>query len=120
MAKRIADSQVLGELGETAVKKIVLEMRFIYDPRGRFEAGTDGIIELRDPNTGAPLSKLLGVQVKSTESSAYIRENDRSFEYLLKPDDLEYWRTSNVPVILVLWRKSDGAGGPPSGRNRSP
>ena len=110
MGKRITDSQVLGELGETAVKKIVLEMRFIYDPRGRLEAGTDGIIELRDPNTGVPLGKLLGVQVKSTESSAYIRENDRSFEYLLKPQDLEYWRTSNVPVILVLWRKSDETG----------
>jgi hypothetical protein len=107
MSKRITDNQVLGELGETAVKKIVLEMHFIYDPRGRLEAGTDGIIELRDPKSGAPLGKLLGVQVKSTEDGAYIRENDRSFEYLLKPDDLKYWRASNIPVIIVLWRKSD-------------
>lgn len=107
MSKRITDNQILGELGETAVKKIVLEMQFIYDPRGRLEAGTDGIIELRDPTTGAPLGKLLGVQVKSTESRQYMRENERSFEYLLKPDDLKYWRTSNIPVIIVLWRKSD-------------
>jgi Domain of unknown function (DUF4365) len=107
MGKRITDNQVLGELGETAVKKIVLEMQFIYDPRGRLEAGTDGIIELRDPKSGAPLGKLLGVQVKSTESGQYIRESDRSFEYLLKPDDLKYWRASNIPVIIVLWRKSD-------------
>jgi hypothetical protein len=107
MSKRITDNQILGELGETAVKKIVLEMHFIYDPRGRLEAGTDGIIEVRDPISGAPLGKLLGVQVKSTESGAYIRESDRSFEYLLKPDDLKYWRTSNIPVIVVLWRKSD-------------
>jgi hypothetical protein len=90
MSKRITDNQILGDLGETAVKKIVLEMGFIYDPRGRLEAGTDGIIELRDPKTGAPLGKLLGVQVKATESGRYIRENDRSFEYLLKPDDLKY------------------------------
>jgi hypothetical protein len=108
MSKRITDSQVLGELGETAVKKIVLEMQFIYDQRGRLEAGTDGIIELRDPKSGTPLGRLLGVQVKSTESGQYIRENDCNFEYLLKPDDLKYWRTSNVPVIIVLWRKSDG------------
>jgi hypothetical protein len=98
----------LGELGETAVKKIVLEMRFIYDPRGRLEAGTDGIMELRDPKSGAPLGKLLGVQVKSTKSAKYVRESDRSFEYLLKPDDLEYWRTTNIAVILVVWRESDG------------
>lgn len=99
----------MGELGETAIKKLVLEMRFIYDPRGRLEAGTDGIIELRDPNSGAPLGKLLGVQVKATESGQYIRETDRSFEYLLKPDDLKYWRGSNIPVIVVVWRQSDGS-----------
>lgn len=109
MTKRITDSQILGELGETAVKKLVLEMRFIYDPRGRLEAGTDGIIELRDPKSGAPLGKLLGVQVKATGNSQYIRENDRSFEYLIKPDDLNYWRSSNIPVIIVLWRQSDGS-----------
>lgn len=107
MSKRITDSQILGELGEAAVRKLVLEMQFIYEPRGRLEAGTDGIIELRDPNTGAPLGKLLGVQVKSTERGKYIREDDRGFEYLIRPDDLKYWRTSNVPVIIVLWRKSD-------------
>lgn len=107
MPKRITDSQVLGELGETAIKKIVLETGFLYEQRGRLEAGTDGIVELRDTKSGAPLGKLLGVQVKSTDSGQYIRENDNSFEYLLKPEDLSYWRTSNIPVIIVLWRKSD-------------
>jgi Domain of unknown function (DUF4365) len=109
MTKRITDSQILGELGETAIKKLVLEMQFIYDPRGRLEAGTDGIIELRDPKSGAPLGKLLGVQVKATGSGQYIRESDRRFEYLLKPDDLSYWRGSNIPVIIVVWRQSDGS-----------
>ena len=33
----------------------------------------------------------------------------RSFEYLLKPNDLKYWRGSNIPVIIVLWRQSDGS-----------
>jgi hypothetical protein len=47
MVKRVTDRQILGELGETAIKKLVLEMRFIYEPRGRLEAGTDGLIELR-------------------------------------------------------------------------
>jgi hypothetical protein len=107
MSKRITDNQQLGELGEAAVRKLVLEMQFIYEPRGRLEAGTDGIIELRDPKTGTPLGKLLAVQVKATESGQYVRENDRGFEYLLRPADLKYWRTSNIPVIIVLWRKSD-------------
>lgn len=109
MTKRITASQILGELGETAVKKLVLEMQFIYESRGRLEAGMDGIIELRDPKTGAPLGKLLGVQVKATEKGPYIRETSSGFEYLLKPDDLSYWRGSNIPVIIVVWRQSDGS-----------
>ena len=109
MTKRITDNQILGELGETAIKKLVLEMHFIYESRGRLEAGTDGIIEVRDPKSGAPLGKLLAVQVKATSTGQYIRETDRSFEYLLKPDDLKYWRTSNIPVIIVIWRQSDGS-----------
>jgi hypothetical protein len=109
MTKTITDSQILGELGETAIKKLVLEMHFIYESRGRLEAGTDGIIELRDPTSGAPLGKLLGVQVKATDHGQYIRETERNFEYLLKPDDLKYWRGSNIPVIIVVWRQSDGS-----------
>ncbi len=87
MQKRITDNQVLGELGETAVKKIVLESGFLYDPRGRLEAGTDGLIELRDRKSGAPLGKLLGVQVKSRAAGKYTSETDASFEYLVKPDE---------------------------------
>ncbi|MGD9671554.1 MAG: DUF4365 domain-containing protein [Hyphomicrobiaceae bacterium] len=108
MSKRITDSQMLGELGETAVRKLVLEMKFIYEPSGRLEAGTDGFIELREPISGTPLGKVLGVQVKSTNSGRYIREDDRGFEYILKPDDLAYWRGTNYPVIMVVWRQSDG------------
>jgi hypothetical protein len=109
MSKHVTDSQVLGELGETAVKKIVLETGFIYEQRGRLEAGVDGLIELRDPKSGAPLGKLLAVQVKSTASGKYLRETDRQFEYLLRPDDLALWHQSNIPVIIVLWRQSDGS-----------
>jgi hypothetical protein len=53
--------------------------------------------------------KLLGVQVKATGSGQYVRETDRGFEYLLKPGDLKYWRLSNIPVIIVVWRQSDGS-----------
>lgn len=109
MSKRITENQFLGELGETNVKKIVLEMRFIYENRGRLEAGTDGLIELRDPKTGSPLGRWLGVQVKSTTDGQYTRETDAGFEYLIRPDDLAYWRGHNIPVILVLWRESDNS-----------
>jgi SAM-dependent methyltransferase len=109
MTKTITDNQLLGELGETNTKKLVLEMGFIYEGRGRLESGTDGIIELRDPKNGAPLGKLLAVQVKSTASGQYVRETDSSFEYLIRPQDLAGWKSSNIPVILVVWRRSDNS-----------
>lgn len=108
MDKRITDNQILGELGETAIKKIVLETGFIYESKGRLEAGTDGLIELRDHRNGTPLGKLLGVQVKATADGKYVRETDQQFEYVMKATDLAYWRKYNIPVILVLWRQSDG------------
>jgi hypothetical protein len=107
MTKVITQNQLLGELGETMAKKFVLEMGFIYESRGRLEAGTDGTIELRDPKNGVPLGKLLAVQVKSTASSQYVRETNESFEYLIRPQDLAGWKSSNIPVILVVWRQSD-------------
>lgn len=60
------------------------------------------MIELRDPRIWAPLGKLLGVQVKATAAGRYSRENEKQFEYLLKPDDLGYWHQSNIPLIIVL------------------
>ena len=109
MTKRITHNQILGELGETAVKKIVLEMGMIYEHRGRLEAGIDGLIELRDPSSEAPLGRLLGVQIKSTTTKKYLREAEDRFEYVLRMEDLNYWRQSNIPVIIVLWRQSDNS-----------
>jgi hypothetical protein len=42
-------------------------------------------------------------------SGGYLRETDKGFEYLLRPADLMLWRLSNIPVIIVLWRRSDGS-----------
>ncbi|MDE0110882.1 MAG: DUF4365 domain-containing protein [Albidovulum sp.] len=105
--KKITDNQILGELGEAAVKKIVLEMGMIYARQGRLEAGIDGLIELRDPTSGSPLGKLLGVQVRSTSDRKYTKETECHFDYLLRTEDLSYWQHSNIPVIIVLWRQSD-------------
>jgi hypothetical protein len=50
---------------------------------------------------------MIAVQVKATESARYSSEDESGFTYLLRPDDLAYWRGSNLPIILVLYRRSD-------------
>lgn len=96
---------MLGERGESAVKSRFLSMGFQFDGRSRLEAGIDGIAEVMID--GEPLARMIAVQIKTTESVKYAAETDTSFTYLLSPDDLAYWRTSNLPVILVLYRISD-------------
>jgi hypothetical protein len=105
MSKTITTNQVLGEIGEASVRLRFLNMGFQFDGRSRLEAGIDGIAEVMDK--GKPLARMIAVQVKATESSRYSSEDQTGFSYLLRPDDLAYWRGSNLPVIIVLFRKSD-------------
>ena len=105
MSKTITSNQLLGEIGEAAVRLRFLNMGFQFDGRSRLEAGVDGIAEVMDK--GKPLARMIAVQVKARDTARYASEDDRGFSYLLRPDDLAYWRGSNLPIILVLYRKSD-------------
>jgi hypothetical protein len=105
MTKTITSSQLLGEIGETAVRLRFLNMGFQFDGRSRLEAGIDGIAEVMDK--GKPLARMIAVQIKATESARYTSEDETGFGYLLRPADLTYWRGSNLPIIIVLYRKSD-------------
>lgn len=105
--KTVTDNQLRGDLGETLVKAKFQRLGFVFEGRGRLETGIDGTVELRDRSTGRMLGKTIAVQVKTTIGGSYARETDSSFEYLLRTADLDYWRSSNLPVIIVLYRQSD-------------
>jgi len=105
MSKTITDNQQIGELGEAATRAQFLRIGFQFDVRSRLEAGIDAIAEVMID--GQPTAKMIAVQVKSTRSGKYTGETEEGFTYRLKPDDLAYWRGSNLPVIIVLFRQSD-------------
>lgn len=105
MPKKITESQKIGERGETAAKLKFLELDFQFDTRSRLEAGIDGIAEIMID--GRPLAQMIAVQVKTTEVGRYSNETEGGFTYLVKPDDLEYWKGSNLPVIVLLHRIED-------------
>ncbi|MEI5682758.1 DUF4365 domain-containing protein [Mesorhizobium sp. CCNWLW179-1] len=106
MSKKLTPNQLLGEIGEAAVRLRFLTMGFQFDGRSRLEAGIDGIAEVMDK--GKPLARMIAVQVKATAAGKYASEDDDGFHYLLRSEDLAYWRGSNLPIILVLYRQSDG------------
>lgn len=105
MTKLITSNQILGELGEAAARQRFLQMGFQFDGRSRLEAGIDGIAEVM--LDGRPLANFIAVQVKATREGRYTAETETGFAYLLRSEDLEYWRGSNLPVILVVYRVSD-------------
>ncbi|MCY4259454.1 MAG: DUF4365 domain-containing protein [Rhodobacteraceae bacterium] len=105
MSKTITSNQMLGEIGEVAARLRFLKIGFQFDGRSRLESGIDGIAEVMDD--GRPMARMIAVQVKATKAKKYTSEDDKGFNYLLNSRDLAYWRGSNLPVIIVLYRESD-------------
>lgn len=108
-SKVVTQNQMNGQRGEHLVAERSMAMGMNFDGRNRLEAGVDGFIELRNPATRQMLAKWVGVQVKTTADGHYTSESEDSFTYLLKPEDLTYWKPSNIPVIIVLVRLSDNS-----------
>lgn len=107
MPKHLTSNQILGEIGENAVRGRFLSMGFQFDGRSRLEAGIDGIAEVMEK--GQPMARMIAVQVKAKEDGRYASETDDGFAYLLRRQDLDYWKGSNLPVIVVFYRKSDNS-----------
>lgn len=105
--KTVTDAQLVGEVGEQLVKGRIGQLGHVFEGRGRLETGIDGTIEFRDFTTGKMTGKMVAVQVKTTHKAAYTAETDIGFEYLMRAVDVEYWRSTSLPVILVLHRRSD-------------
>ena len=102
MTKTVTNSQIIGSRGESIVAERANAMGFIFTATGRLEAGIDGMLEIRDPQSGKATAQIVAVQVKTKVRGAYTAETESSFEYLMDESDLAYWRGSNLPVILVL------------------
>ena len=88
------------------VEAVVLDMRFLWHPRGPFDPGIDGRIELRDARTTEPLNRYLGVQVKGW--AKYTAEDDEGFEFLCDLGDMVPDPVSLEPVLLVCAHPATG------------
>ena len=125
MTKTVTNAQITGSRGESFVSERANAMGFMFSRYGPLEAGIDGLLEVRDPQTGAPTGHLVAVQVKTRSDGAYTAEDDSGFEYLMDESDVAYWEGSNLPVIVVLvhlqrrvayWKSTSEGTGP--GRRR--
>lgn len=83
------------------VKQQVIGMRCAFN-EAHIEAGIDAYVELADPQTGAARASFLGVQVKTCER--FDAESAEKFSFYADGEDITYWMTSTIPVLLVVCR----------------
>jgi hypothetical protein len=103
--KKIDASAHIGDSGIALIHQLVNKMGFTWHER-KLDAGIDGEIELRNPVTGEVANRLILVQ--HTSDRPFSGENDRSFHFLCKPADVDYWMGAVNPVLLVCSHPQTG------------
>jgi len=83
MAKKYTKSQITGGHGASLIAERVFSMGHVYQATGDLEAGIDGYIEIRDPETEEATGLTVAVQSKATAGRVTAETNER-FEYLLQ------------------------------------
>ena len=106
LAKKIHRNDLIGERGIALIRRITLDMGFMFYETGGVEAGIDGFIELRDEATHEVSNLILQVQGKATEHR-FASETDQGFAFLADANDLTYWLHGTAPVILLVVRVTD-------------
>lgn len=101
--KLIGDKDLTGQQGVNLIEKIVLSMGFVWRPTPIHDVGIDGEIEIRQSVSGEMSNCIIKVQSKAT-SGRFTAETDSSFEYICRPQDLDYWLSGNIPVVLIVSR----------------
>lgn len=103
MGKKITNENLLGQRGINLIEECVLSMGFAWHPTNQaVEAGIDGHVELRNPDSEQALNLIVAIQSKArTDLSG---ETADSFTFYCDQRDIDYWLQGNIPVLLVVSR----------------
>lgn len=105
--KKISEQQRIGQQGVHLLGARLLSIGLSFQPNGPLDAGIDGFLELRDPQSGEVKAQWITAQLKTQKEGRLAEETDESFSYTCRQHDLEYWLGSNVPVVFFFARLSD-------------
>jgi len=104
--KTLTANQLLGGQGINLIERLIAEMGFVWRPTATHDVGIDGEIEVRDPASGRMAGFIIKVQSKAV--SAFQGESASTVTYYADPADIEYWRSFNTPVLLIVSKPSSG------------
>lgn len=98
--KRIHQNSLTGQQGFNLIATIVGEMGFLWTPTGgSADAGIDGFIEIRQPETGEATNLVVQIQSKATVNR-WDNEIETTFEYRWNERDIDYWMQGKPPRPL--------------------
>ena len=101
MSKKIHTSGIKGEQGVAHIRKVVAAMEYLFYETGGVEAGIDGSIEIRDPETGEVANQIIQFQSKAT-GNQLPGNSDNGFHWPCKKSDIDYWMFGTAPVVLIV------------------
>ncbi|WP_170145699.1 DUF4365 domain-containing protein [Rhodoplanes elegans] len=105
--KKISEQQRIGQQGVHLLGVRLLSVGLSFQPNGPLDAGIDGFLELRDPQSGEVRAQWITAQLKTQKEGRLTEETDETFSYICRQQDLDYWLGSNAPVVLFVARLSD-------------
>lgn len=97
--KTVLPSKIMENAGIIAVSQLVNKLGWLWRPTPNDDYGLDG--EIEPVFDGKASGKILKAQVRAGKSY-FKREDDKSFEVIITENELIYWNSVNVPVLLVV------------------
>lgn len=76
-------------------------MGYLFYETGGVEAGVDGFIEVRDPDTGEVSNQTIQFQSKAT-SRRLPGDSETGFHWPCSEKDIRYWSFGTMPMILIV------------------
>ncbi|MEY2584528.1 MAG: hypothetical protein QOD80_554 [Verrucomicrobiota bacterium] len=102
--KKVHRNTLIGQQGINLIATVLGEVGYLWTPTsGHSDAGIDGFVEIRNPETGEATNRIVEVQSKAT-TREWDNDTPESFEFRCDDRDLDYWLQGNAPVILVVSR----------------
>lgn len=102
--KTLTAKQLLGGQGINLIERLIAEMGFVWRPTSTHDVGIDGEIEIRDPASGRMAGFIIKVQSKAV--SEFQTDSPSGFSYYADSADIQYWRSINTPVLLIVSKPS--------------
>lgn len=110
MGKTVQPSKFSEWKGLDRISPIVHDMPSIFREISKDDFGIDGEIEITIPKPNGVGFQTTGgiIKVQSKSGKSYIKQDsEKRFSTPVERNDLEYWYTSNVPVIFIVYHPDD-------------